>query len=171
MKSLFAVSIFALLLSQSPTQERDLSSYEKIEYTIDATKEDSAPYVAKEREFMWNCWKQKHRCFVFLKVELKDSSPSVIQVFVEPDEKGVWNAVYMVDTQPLDKKGKPKGKPINLRYSLLEIVRVEVKDSLKKTREIPEDEVRAGDTYRIYLKSTRGAIKQVLFGGPYGLIF
>jgi hypothetical protein len=171
MNSFFSISIFALSFSQSPAQERDLSGYEKMERTVDATKENSAPYVAKQREFIWNCWKQKRRCFAYLKVELKDTQPSVIQIFVEPDEQGVWNAVYMVDAQPLDKNGKPKGNPVSWRYSLLKIVRVEATDSFKKIREIPEDEERTADTYRIYLKSTRGAIKQVLFGGPNGLIF
>jgi hypothetical protein len=174
MKSFFAISILALSFSRPPAQERDLSGYEKMERTIDATKENSAPYVAKEREFVWNCWKQNRRCFACLKVELKDSRPTVIQIFVEPDEKGVWNAVYMVDAQPLDKKGKPKGEPVNLRYSLLKIVRVEATDSFNKLKEIPEDEVRTADTYKIYLKSTKGAIKQgfdFLFGGHGGLIF
>src|SRR5215470_12987733 len=99
LKSFFPISILALLLSQSPAQERDLSGYEKMERTIDATKEDSAPYVAEQREFIWNCWKQKRRCFAYLKVELKDISPTVIHVFVEPDEKGAWNAAYTADAQ------------------------------------------------------------------------
>src|SRR5262245_1136890 len=170
------VSIFALLLLQSLAQERDFSGYEKMERTMDETKEDSAPYVAKQRDFIWNCWKQKRRCFAYLKVELKDTSPSVVQIFVEPDEKGAWNAAYMVDAQPLDKNRKPKGKPVSLRYSSLKITRIEATDSfnkisLDKIKEIPEGEVRTADTYRVYLKSTRGAIKQVLFGGPNGLIY
>jgi hypothetical protein len=171
MKSFFTISVLALLFSQSPAQERDLSGYEKMERTIDETKEDSAPYVAKQREFIWDCWKQTRRCFAYLKVELKDTSPSVIQIFIEPDEKGVWNAAYMADAQLLDKNRKPKGKPVSLRYSSLKIVRIEASDSFKKIKEIPEDEVRTADTYRIYLKSTRGAIKEILFGGPNGLIF
>ena len=69
MNSFFSISIFALSFSQSPAQERDLSGYEKVERTVDATKENSAPYVAKQREFIWNCWKQKRRCFAYLKVE------------------------------------------------------------------------------------------------------
>jgi len=176
MNSLFTVSIFALLFSQSPAQERDLSGYEKMEFTIDGTKESGEPYAVKEREFIWNCWKQKRRCFAYLKAELKDTQPSVIQIFVEPDEKGAWNAVYMIDAQPLDKKGKPKGKPVSWRYSLQKIVRIEATDSFTKIKEIPDDEVRTADTYKIYLKSSRGAIKQgfeLLFrsGGPGGLIF
>ena len=176
MKALFAISIMTLLFSQSPAQERDLSGYEKMEHTIDGTKESGEPYMAKEREFIWNCWTQKRRCFAYLKVELKDTQPSVIQIFVEPDEKGAWNAVYMIDAQLLDKKGKPKGKPISWRYSLQKIVRVEATDSFKKPEVIPDDEVRTADTYRIYLVSSKGAIKQgfeLLFrrGGPGGLIF
>jgi hypothetical protein len=176
MNLFFAISIFALLFSQSPAQERDLSGYEKLEYTIDGAKESSEPYLVKEREFIWNCWKQKRRCFAYLKVELKDTQPSVIQIFVEPNEEGVWNAVYMIDAQPLDKKGKPKGKPISWRYSLQNIVRIEATDSFKKINEIPDDEVRTADTYKIYLKSSKGGIKQgfeLMFrkGGPGGLIF
>src|SRR5215468_6920162 len=125
MSSFFAALNLALLFSQSPAQERDLSGYEKMEFTIDGTKESGEPYLVKEREFIWNCWKQNRRCFAYLKVELKDTQPSVIQVFVEPNEKGVWSAIYMLDAQLLDKKGKPKGKPVSLRYSLLEVVRVE----------------------------------------------
>jgi hypothetical protein len=61
MNSFFAVAIFALFFSQSPAQERDLSGYEKMERTIDATKESVEPYLVKERELIWNCWKQKRR--------------------------------------------------------------------------------------------------------------
>jgi len=176
MRSFFAVSILALLFSQSPAQKRDLSGYEKMEHTVDGTKESAEPYLVKEREFIWNCWTQKRRCFAYLKIELKDSQPSVIQIFVEPNEKGGWNAVYMLEAQPLDKKGKPKGKPISWQYSLQEMVRVEATDSFKKIEEIPDDDVRTADTYRIYLKSSKSAIKQgveLLFrrGGPGGMIF
>jgi len=160
MNSFFTVSIFALLFSQSPAQERDLSGYEKMEFTIDGTKESGEPYLVKEREFIWNCWKQKRRCFAYLKVELKDTQPSVIQIFVEPDEKGVWSAVYMLDAQLLDKKGKPKGKPVSLRYFLQEVVRVEATDLGKKIKEIPDDEIRTADTYKIYLKLDKSAIRQ-----------
>jgi len=125
MNSFFAVSILAILFLQSPAQERDLSGYEKMEHTIDGTKESSESYLVKEREFIWNCWKQKRRCFAYLKVELKDTPPSVVQIYVE---------------------------------------------------EIPDEEVRTADTYRIYLKSSKSAVKQgfELFfrrGGPGGLIF
>ena len=176
MNSFFALSILTLLLSQSPAQERDLSGYEKMEYTIDGTKESSEPYLVKEREFIWNCWKQKRRCFSYLKVELKDIQPSVIQVFVEPNEKGVWSAVYMIEAQLLDKKGKPKGRTISLRSSFMELVRVEDTDLEKKIKEIPDDEVRTADTYKIYLKSNKSAIKQgfeLLFrnGSSSGLLF
>ena len=176
MNSFFTVSIFALLFSQSPAQERDLNGYEKMEYTIDGAKESGEPYMVKEREFIWNCWKQKRRCFAYLKVELKDTQPTVIQIFVEPDEKGVWNAVYMIDGQPLDKKGRPKGKPVSWRYSIQKIVRIEATDSFTKIKEIPDDEVRTAGTYKIYLKSSVGALKQgfeLLFGGgePRGLMF
>jgi hypothetical protein len=176
MSSFFTVSIFALLFSQSPAQERDLSGYEKMEFTVDATKESGEPYAVKEREFIWNCWNQKLRCFAYLKAELKDTRPSVIQIFVEPDEKEVWNAVYMIDAQPLDKKGKPKGKPVSWRYSIQKIVRIEATGSLTKIKEIPDDEVRTAGAYRIFLKSSPGALKQgfeFLFGSrePRGLIF
>jgi|GEM_PF-1563930 len=176
MNSFFTVSIFALLFSQSPAQERDLNGYEKMEFTVDGTKESGEPYAVKEREFIWNCWKQKRRCFAYLKAELKDIQPSVIQIFVEPDEKGTWNAVYMIDAQPLDKKGKPKGKPVSWRYSAQKIVRIEAADSFTKIKEIPDDEVRMAGTYKIYLKASKGAIKQgfqFLFrsGGPGGFLF
>src|SRR5262245_19101736 len=176
MNSFFTVSIFAILFSQSPAQERDLSGYEKLEFTIDATKESGEPYAAKEREFISNCWKQKRRCFAYLRVELKDTQPSVIQVFVEPNEKGVWSAVYMLDAQLLDKKGKPKGKPVSLRYSLLEVGRVEATGLGKKIKEIPNDEIRTADTYKIYLKLDKSAIRlgfELLFrnGTRTGFIF
>ena len=176
MISFLAVSIFALLLLQSPAQERDLSGYEKMERTIDETKEDSAPYVAKQRDFIWNCWKQKRRCFAYLKVELKDAQPNVVQVFVEPNEKGVWSAVYMIDAQLLDKNGKPKGKPVSWRYSLQEVVRVEATDLGKKIKEIPDGEIRTGDTYKIYLKLNKSDIRkgfELLFknGTRTGMIF
>jgi len=176
MNSFFTVSIFALLFSQSPAQERDMSGYEKMEYTIDGSKESGEPYLVKEREFIWNCWKQKRRCFAYLKVELKDAQPNVAQVFVEPNEKGVWSAVYMLDAQLLDKKGKPKGNPVSLRYSLQEVVRVEASDLGKKIKEIPDDEIRTADTYKIYLKLDKSAIRQgfeLLFrnGTRTGLIF
>jgi len=82
----------------------------------------------------------------------------------------------MIDAQPLDKKGKPKGKPVSWRYSLQKIVRIEATDSFTKIKEIPDDEMRTADTYKIYLKSSKGAIKQgfeLLFrtGGPGGFIF
>jgi hypothetical protein len=176
MTSFFTVSIFALLFSQSPAQERDLSGYEKMEYTIDGAKESGEPYMVKEREFIWNCWKQKRRCFAYLKVELKDAQPNVVQVFVEPNEKGVWSAVYMLDAQLLDKNGKPKGKPVSWRYSLQEVVRVEATDLGKKIKEIPDGEIRTGDTYKIYLKLNKSAVRQgfeLLFknGTRTGLIF
>ena len=176
MSSFFTVSIFALLFSQSPAQERDMSGYEKMEYTVDGSKESGEPYLVKEREFIWNCWKQKRRCFAYLKVELKDARPNVEQVFVEPNEKGVWSAVYMLDAQLLDKKGKPKGKPVSWRYSLQEVVRVEAADIGKKIKEIPDDEIRTADTYKIYLKLDKSAIRQgfeLLFrnGTRTGLIF
>jgi hypothetical protein len=176
MNSFFTVSIFALLFSQSPAQERDMSGYEKMEYTIDGSKESGEPYLVKEREFIWNCWKQKRRCFAYLKVEFKDGQPNVAQVFVEPNEKGVWSAVYMLDAQLLDKKGKAKGKPVSLRYSLQEVVRVEASDLGKKIKEIPDDEIRTADTYKIYLKLDKSAIRQgfeLLFrnGTRTGLIF
>ena len=176
MNSFFAVAVFALFFPQYPAQERDLSGYEKMEFTIDTTKESSEPYLVKEREFIWNCWKQKRRCFAYLKAELKDPPPTVIQIFIEPNEKGVWNAVYMIDAQPLDKKGGPKGEPVSWRYSLQKVVRIEATDSFTKIKEISDEEVRAADTYRIYLKSSKGAIKQgfeLLFrtGGPGGFLF
>jgi hypothetical protein len=176
MISFFTVSIFALLFSQSPAQERDLSGYEKMEYTIDGAKESGEPYIVREREFIWNCWKQKRRCFAYLKVELKDAQPNVVRVFVEPNEKGVWSAVYMIDAQLLDKNGKPKGKPVSLRYSLQEVVRVEATDPGKKIKEIPDGEIRTGDTYKIYLKLNKSGARQgfeLLFknGTRTGLIF
>src|SRR5262249_50298039 len=176
MNSFFAVSILALLFSQSPAQERDLSGYEKMERTIDGTKESGEPYLVKEREFIWNCWKQKRRCFAYMKIELKDTQPNIIQVFVEPNEKGAWNTVYMLDAQLLDKNGKSKGKPVILRYTLQEIVRVEAIDLGKKIKEIPDDEIRTADTYKIYLKLDKSAIRQgfeLLFrnGSRTGLIF
>jgi hypothetical protein len=176
MNSFFAVSIFALLFSQSPAQERDMSGYEKMGYTIDGAKETGEPYLVKEREFIWNCWKQKRRCFAYLKVELKDIQPTVMQIFVEPNVEGVWSAVYMIDAQLLDKNRKPKGNPVSLRHSLQDIVRVEATDFEKKIKEIPDDEVRTGDTYRIYLKVKKSAIKQgfeLLFmrGSASGFIF
>jgi hypothetical protein len=165
-----------LVETSASAQERDLSSYEKMEHTIDGTKESGEPYMVKQREFIWNCWKQKRRCFAYLKVELKESQPSVVQIFVEPNEKGVWSAVYMIDAQLLDKKGKPKGKNISLRSSFLELVRVEDTDLGKKITEIPDEEVRTADTYKIYLKSNKSAIKQgfeLLFrnGSSSGLLF
>lgn len=176
MNSFFAVSILALLFSQSPAQERDLSSYEKMEHTIDGAKETSEPYIAKEREFIWNCWTQKRRCFAYLKVELKDTQPSVIQIFVEPNEEGVWNAVYMIDAQPLDKKGKPKGKLVHWKSSTQKVVRIEATDPGKKIKEISDDEVRAAGAYKIFLKSDKNAVKQgfeLLFriGNSFGLMF
>ena len=176
MNPFFAVSIFALLFSQSPTQERDLGGYEKMEHTMYGTKESGEPHLVKQREFIWNCWKQKRRCFAYLKAELKDAPPTVMQIFVEPNEKGVWNAVYMIDAQLFDKNLKPKGKPLNLRLALQEIVRVEATDFEKKIKKIPDDEVRSADSYRIYLKVKKGAIKQVfepLFmkGTASGIIF
>lgn len=176
MNSFFTVSIFALLFSQSPAQERDLSGYEKMEFTIDGTNESGEPYMVKEREFIWNCWKQKRRCFAYLKIEFKDAQPNVVQVFVEPNDKGVWSAVYMIDAQLLDKNGKPKGKPVSWRYSLQEVVRVEATDLGKKIKEIPDCEMRTGDTYKIYMKLNKSAIRQgfeLLFknGTRTGLIF
>jgi hypothetical protein len=176
MKSFFAVPIFALLLSQSPAQERDLGGYEKMEHTIDGAKESGEPYMIKEREFVWSCWKQKRRCFAYLKVEFKDAPPNVAQIFVEPNEKGVWNAVYTLDAQLLDKNGKPKGKPVSFRYSMQEVVRVEAADLGKKIKEIPDDEIRAADTYKIYLKLDKSPVRQgfeLLFrnGTRTGLIF
>ena len=176
MSSFFTVSIFALLFSLSPAQERDLSGYEKMEFTIDGTKESGEPYLVKEREFIWDCWKQKRRCFAYLKVEFKDAQPNVAQVFVEPNEKGVWSAVYMIDAQLLDKNGKPKGKPVSAQYSFQEVVRVEAADHGKKFKDIPDDEIRTADTYKIYLRLNKSAIRQgfeLLFrnGTRTGLIF
>ena len=176
MSSFFAALNLALLFLQSPAQERDLGGYEKMELTIDGTKESGEPYLVKEREFIWNCWKQKSRCFAYLKIELKDAQPNVIQMFVEPNEKGVWNAVYIIHAQMLDKNGKPKGNPVSLRYSSQEIVRVEAADIGKKINEIPDNEIRAADTYKIYLKLDKSAIRQgfeILFrnGTRTGLIF
>jgi GTPase len=106
----------------------------------------------------------------------KDAPPNVAQIFVEPNEKGVWNAVYTLDAQLLDKNGKPKGKPVSFRYSMQEVVRVEAADLGKKIKEIPDDEIRAADTYKIYLKLDKGPVRQgfeLLFrnGTRTGLIF
>src|SRR5215510_2116492 len=97
-------SILILTLSyfQSPTPERDMSRYEKMEHTVDGTNESGEPYLVKEREFIWDCWTQKRRCFASLKIEAKDNPPNMIQIFVEPNEKGVWNAVYLIDARLLD---------------------------------------------------------------------
>jgi hypothetical protein len=170
------ILILSLSFFLTPAQDRDLSGYEKMEHTVDSTKESSEPYIAKEREFIWDCWSQKRKCFSHLKVELKDAAPTIIKVFIEPNEKGVWNAVYQIDSQLLDKNGKPKGKPINAQFSLHEVVRVEPTDSVKKIREIPKDAVRTADSYKIYFKSNQSAMKQgveLLFnhGISSGLIF
>jgi hypothetical protein len=82
----------------------------------------------------------------------------------------------MIDGQPLDKKGKPKGKPVGWRYPIQKIVRIEATDSFTKIKEIPDEEVRTAGTYKIFLKSNVGALKQgfeFLFGSgePRGLIF
>jgi hypothetical protein len=174
MNSFFTALILVPLFSQSPLQERDLSGYEKMERTVDGTKESGEPHMI--REFIWNCWKQKRRCFAYLKVELKDAQPNVIQMFVEPNEKGAWNAVYIIDAQLLDKNGKPKGKPVSWRYSAQKIVRAEADSIGKKIKEIPDNEIRSADTYRIYLKLDKSAIRQgfgLLFrnGTQTGLIF
>jgi len=76
----------------------------------------------------------------------------------------------------LDKNGKPKGNPVSLRYSSQEIVRVEAADIEKKINEIPDNEISAADTYKIYLKLDKSAIRQgfeILFrnGTRTGLIF
>ncbi|HEY8460955.1 MAG TPA: hypothetical protein VIM99_11275 [Blastocatellia bacterium] len=144
-----------------------MSGYEKMERAIDATKENGEPHLIKGREFIWNCWKQKRRCFSCLKVEFKDAPPNVIQIFIEPNEEGAWNAVYMLDAQPLDKNGKPKGKPVSWRHSSRKLVRVDADYPGKNAREIPDDEIRTPDAYKIYLKLDNSVVAKsfaFLFG-------
>ena len=57
-----------------------------------------------------------------------------------------------------------------------EVVRVEATDLGKKIKEIPDGEMRTGDTYKIYMKLNKSAIRQgfeLLFknGTRTGLIF
>lgn len=177
MKLFFAV-LLGLCSSELFAQDRDLSRYEKLEMTVNGDKESAEVQMAQERDFIWNCWTQKRRCASLLKIEFSNQQPNTLQLYVEPDEKGIWQMTYLMNVRLLGKDGKPKRKFFSTQVATRDVTRIEaIKPGEKFNRvEIPDTEIRSAEAFRIWLKLDKSPVKQgfeLIFknGTTTGLMF
>lgn len=158
-KLFLSLVLLAIIQIQTPAQTRDLEKYEKLVFVVDPAKESAEPHQTKSREFIWNCWLQKRLCYASLKLETPGELPNRLELFVEPNEKGEYQMVYVIDVQPMDMKGKLKKGRYKAQFASAKVSRVEiVKGGAIKPLNIPDTQLLPADSFRIYVSANKNPL-------------
>ena len=169
--------IASLIFGEATAQTRDLEKYEQLIYVVDAAKESAETYQAKGRGFAWNCWIQKRRCYVSLKIEILPSPPNLLELYVEPNKEGEWSMTYLIDVQLVEKSGKPKKERLKGQFISTKVSRVEIiKGAEIKPLKVPGDQPLPADSFGIFVSANKNPLRfgaELIFknGSTTGWIF
>jgi hypothetical protein len=142
---------------------KNISRYDKLgPYEVPVGGKNLSAVEAEVCEFIWEHWTQHRLGYVIVTFHSIEGEPSTSQMFVEPDEAGLWHLSTRIERKLIDRRAfsDPKFKGTveqTDEYKAYEIERIEVPaNGLSKRVVIPASVKRRLDSYLLRLKDKDG---------------